>query len=112
MAERILPRQGVITLYGYGIRLSVDRGHLVVEDRVGPSRRWERFARVGHGVRRVVVIGSDGFVSFSALRWLANQNAAFVMLERDGRFADFPRLEVVPWHNPTTMVKEIWFRNN
>jgi CRISPR-associated endonuclease Cas1 len=30
------------------------------------------------------VIGSDGFVSFSALRWLADQNAAFVMLERDG----------------------------
>jgi len=30
------------------------------------------------------VIGSDGFVSFAALRWLADQDAAFVMLERDG----------------------------
>ena len=29
-------------------------------------------------------IGSDGFVSLSALRWLADQEAAFVMLERDG----------------------------
>lgn len=34
MAERILPLQGVITLYGYGVRLSVDRGHLVMEDGV------------------------------------------------------------------------------
>lgn len=84
MAERILPIQGVITLYGYGIRLGVDRGHLVMEDGVGPSRRWGRFARVGHGVRRVVVIGADGCVSLPALRWLADQKAAFVMLERDG----------------------------
>lgn len=84
MIERILPRHGVITLYGYGIRLSVDRGHLVMEDGVGPSRRWGRFARVGHGLRRVVVLGSDGSVSLRALRWLADQNAGFFMLERNG----------------------------
>ena len=84
MTERILPRLGVITLYGYGIRLTVDRGHLLMEDGVGPVRRWGRFARVGHRLKRVVAIGSDGFVSLSALRWLADQNAAFVMLERNG----------------------------
>jgi len=39
---------------------------------------------VGHGLRRLVVIGSDGFVSLAALRWLADQDAAFVMLNRDG----------------------------
>jgi CRISPR-associated endonuclease Cas1 len=43
-----------------------------------------RLPRVGHGLRRLVVIGSDGMVSFAALRWLADQNAAFVLLERDG----------------------------
>ena len=48
------------------------------------DRSEARFARVGHGLRRLVVIGSDGFVSFAALRWLADQDAAFVMLERDG----------------------------
>jgi CRISPR-associated endonuclease Cas1 len=30
------------------------------------------------------VIGSDGIVSLAALRWLADQDASFVMLERDG----------------------------
>jgi len=30
------------------------------------------------------VIGSEGMVSLAALRWLADQKAAFVMLERDG----------------------------
>jgi len=32
-----------------------------------------------------VVLGSDGMVSLAALRWLADQKAAFVMLERDGK---------------------------
>jgi CRISPR/Cas system-associated endonuclease Cas1 len=30
------------------------------------------------------VVGADGVVSLSALRWLADQNVSFVMLERDG----------------------------
>jgi CRISPR-associated endonuclease Cas1 len=30
------------------------------------------------------VIGSDGKVSFAALRWLADQDAGFLMLDRDG----------------------------
>jgi CRISPR-associated endonuclease Cas1 len=81
----ITPHRGVITLFGYGSRLSVERGHLIVEDRIGPRRRYGRFARVRHGIKRVVAIGSDGSVSLAALRWLADQDAAFVMLERDGK---------------------------
>jgi CRISPR-associated endonuclease Cas1 len=81
----ITPHRGVITLFGYGSRLSVERGHLIVEDRIGPKHRYGRFARVRHGIKRVVAIGSNGSVSLAALRWLADQDAAFVMLERDGR---------------------------
>ena len=44
-----------------------------------------RLPRVGHGLKRLVIIGSDGFVSLSALRWLADQDAAFILLERDGK---------------------------
>jgi CRISPR-associated protein Cas1 len=62
----------------------VNRGHLILNDGVGDERRQGRFARVNHGIHRIVVIGSDGDVSLAALRWLADQNAAFVMLERDG----------------------------
>ena len=77
-------RRGVLTLYGYGINVRVDRGHLLVEDGIGSDRRQAKFPRVGHGLKRLVVIGSDGMVSLAALRWLADQDAAFVMLERDG----------------------------
>jgi CRISPR-associated endonuclease Cas1 len=81
----IKPQHGVITLFGFGTRLSVERGHLVLEDRIGPRHRYGRFARVRHGIKRVVAIGSDGSVSLAALRWLADQDASFVMLERDGK---------------------------
>jgi CRISPR-associated endonuclease Cas1 len=80
----IIPSHGVVTLYGYGITAHVDRGHLILKDGVGIARRESRFPRVGHGLRRLVVIGADGFVSLAALRWLADQDAAFVLLERDG----------------------------
>lgn len=83
-ASPIAPRHGVVTLFGYGISARVDRGHLILDDGIGPVRRHARFARVNHGLRRLVVIGADGFVSLAALRWLADQDAAFVMLDRDG----------------------------
>jgi CRISPR-associated endonuclease Cas1 len=80
----ITPRHGVVTLHGYGISVRVERGHLILEDGIGPVRRYGRFPKVNHGLRRLIVIGSDGAVSFSALRWLADQDAAFAMLERNG----------------------------
>jgi CRISPR-associated endonuclease Cas1 len=80
----LTPRHGVITLYGYGITVTVDRGHLILKDGIGCDRHEARLPRVGHGLRRLVVIGSDGFVSLAALSWLAIQDAAFVMLDRDG----------------------------
>jgi CRISPR-associated endonuclease Cas1 len=79
------PRSGVITLFGFGIRVQVDHGHLLCQDGIGPDGHNWRLPRVGHGLRRLVVIGADGGVSLAALRWLADQDAAFVVLERNGR---------------------------
>lgn len=113
-------RRGVLTLSGYGISVRVDRGHLVVEDGIGSTRQHARFARVGHGLRRLVVIGADGSVSLAAMRWLADQNAAFVMLERDGtvllatgpvgpKDARLRRAQALAHHNgiATTIAREL-----
>ena len=81
---RISPTQGVVTLFGYNSSACVERGHLVLHDGIAMNRREGRFPRVRHGLKRVVVIGSTGMVTFEALRWLADQKAAFVMLDRDG----------------------------
>lgn len=79
-----VPRPGVLTVVGFGIRVTVDRGHLIVEDGIGSERHHYRLPRIGHGLKRLVVIGADGMVSLAALRWVADQKAAFVLLERDG----------------------------
>jgi CRISPR-associated endonuclease Cas1 len=78
-------RHGVVTLAGYGINVRVDRGHLLVEDGIAADRQTVRFPRVGHGLKRLIIIGSDGLISLAALRWLADQDVSFVMLERDGK---------------------------
>ena len=35
----VVPRHGVVTLYGYGITVRVDRNHLVAEDGIASDRR-------------------------------------------------------------------------
>ena len=77
-------KSGVLVLNGYGIRVQVNAGHLVLHDGIADERRTIRLPRVGHGLKRLVLIGSDGLITLEALRWLADQKAAFAMLERDG----------------------------
>lgn len=84
VSSNLEPRHGVITLSGYGIVVRVDRGHLCLDDGIGEDRSSRRLPRVGHGLKRLVVIGSDGEISLAALRWLADQGASFVMLDRNG----------------------------
>jgi len=63
----------------------MQNGHLEIEDGVGLERRKLRLPRVGHNLRRLVCISDDGFVTFSALKWLADTGASFVMLDRMGK---------------------------
>src|SRR6266849_10160848 len=78
-------KSGVLVLNGYGIRVQVHAGHLVLHDGIADERRTLRLPRVNHGLKRLVLIGSDGFITLEALRWLADQGAAFVMLDRRGK---------------------------
>lgn len=42
----------MLILYGYGIRVSVSAGHLLLHDGIADERRTIRLARVNHGLRR------------------------------------------------------------
>jgi CRISPR-associated endonuclease Cas1 len=79
------PGEGVVVAYGYGLRIHVERSHLVVEDGIGRERRSRRFHRVSGGVKRLVVIGHTGFVTLDALRWLHDVRAAMVHIDADGQ---------------------------
>ena len=80
-----IPRHGTLTLYGFGIKVRVQSSHLEIEDGVGMERRTFRLPRVGHGLRRLVCISDDGYVSLSALTWLSDVGSSFILLDRRGR---------------------------
>ena len=64
-------------------------GHLEIEHGVGMERHHLRLSRIGHGLKSLIVLGSDGFISLASLKWLADQNASFIMLERNGKVLCF-----------------------
>jgi hypothetical protein len=70
-----IPKSGVLTLYGFGVRIRMQAGHLEIEDGIGPERRQIRLARIGHGLKRLVCIAEDGFTTLGALKWLADIGA-------------------------------------
>jgi len=78
------PRNGVLSLSGYGIRVAVERGYLTVEDGRGKDRRRARFSRTTRDLKRLVIFGHTGSISFDALRWLHDIGCAFVQLDIDG----------------------------
>jgi CRISPR-associated endonuclease Cas1 len=80
-----ISKLGVLTLYGFGIHVTVQAGHLAVEDGIGPERRKLRLPRVNHRLTRLVCVRDDGFITLSALRWLSDIGASFVMLDRLGK---------------------------
>lgn len=76
---------GVLVVDGYGVRLCVEHGRLVVADGIGRVRRLAQFPRAGSRIRRLVVLGHTGSITFDALRWLADVGIRFVHLDPDGR---------------------------
>src|SRR5256885_11606237 len=67
---RTSPWNGVLVLSGYGLRVAVERGHLVVEDGIGSDRRRDVLSRINQELKRLVIIGHAGAISLDAIRWL------------------------------------------
>jgi CRISPR-associated protein Cas1 len=40
---------------------------------------------VGHGLKRLVIIGSDGYLTLDAIRWVSDVGASLLMLDRRGK---------------------------
>ena len=76
---------GVVAVGGYGVRIAVERGHLLIEDGLAQQRRVLRVSRVAPEVQRVVVHGHAGTVTLDALRWMSDTGIAFVQLDHDGQ---------------------------
>ena len=83
--ERARAHNGLLILTGYGIRVVVEGGHLIVEDGVGSARRRGRCSRATAGLKRLVILGHSGIVSLEALRWLHDIGASFIQIDADGQ---------------------------
>ena len=78
----------MLTISGFGIKLRVWNGHLEIEDGIGLERRHIRLSRVDFGarrIRRLVCISEDGYCTLSALKFLSDVGASFVLLTRLGK---------------------------
>jgi CRISPR-associated endonuclease Cas1 len=71
-----------VVVQGYGLRIAIERGHLLIEDGVATDRRRRSIPRVSP-LRRLVVIGHTGSVSLDALRWLRDVGAGFAQIDAD-----------------------------
>jgi CRISPR-associated endonuclease Cas1 len=76
-------RHGVAVLYGYGIKVSVSRRHLICEDGIARERRWGRFHPATAGLKRLVVLGTDGLITLDAVQWLHAAGAALITINHD-----------------------------
>lgn len=90
----------VLVLDGYGLRVSVDRGHLLLADGLGAHRRQRRLPRADRTVRCIVIVGQTGHITLEALSWCAAvgitltqlDSAGHVLLTAGGKQHDDPRL--------------------
>jgi CRISPR-associated endonuclease Cas1 len=75
----------VIVVDGHGVRISVNRGQLIIDDGIGQHRRQRRVPRAQRTVRRIVVLATDGMITLDATRWCADLRIALLQIERSGR---------------------------
>ena len=77
--------KGVCVADGHGVKVRVDRRHLVVEDGFGRSRRERRFHKATSDLKRLVILGTTGYISLEAVRWLADAGVPMIHIDPEGR---------------------------
>jgi len=80
--EVTTPVGGVAVVMGYGVKVLVRFGHLLLSDGIGP-RRERRFGRGQPGLRRLIVDARSGFITLEALEWARQVGTEVVVLGAD-----------------------------
>ncbi|GAA4403381.1 CRISPR-associated endonuclease Cas1 [Tsukamurella soli] len=74
----------VLVVDGYGIRISVHRGHLTISDGIGSHRRERRIPRIERTLQRIVVLSGSGYITLDAFAWCADVGITLLHLDRNG----------------------------
>jgi len=85
LSEPLVVRDGAVSLWGYGVSVTVSRGHLVLVDGVADERRTLRLSKAERPQRITVVVETGDHVSLDAIRWITNTGtSSLVLLSRSG----------------------------
>jgi CRISPR-associated endonuclease Cas1 len=69
---------------GYGVSVTVNRGHLIIADGIGKNRRIRTLPRAQRTIRRIVILGHTGNISLEAIRWCHDTGIAVIVLDVNG----------------------------
>ena len=83
-AQTTATNRGIVVAHGYGLKVYVERGHLIVHDGIGRNRNTIRLNRATSRLTRLIVIGHTGFITFEAIRWIRDVGATFAQIDTDG----------------------------
>jgi CRISPR-associated endonuclease Cas1 len=75
----------VVVADGYGISLTVSRGHLVIHDGIGSHRRTRRYPRIERDMHRILILGHTGSISLEAMRWCTERGIAVIQLDANNQ---------------------------
>jgi CRISPR-associated protein Cas1 len=96
-------KNGVLTLNGFVSNVTVEHGSLLVRDGVKGAVVERKFSRASCPISRIISLGSEGYISFGAVRWLHDIGASVVHLNYDGT----PLLATVPAPNDPVSLRRL-----
>lgn len=87
-AELVMERESaddrIWIAHGYGVKLTIDRGQLLLADGVGAYRRERRVPKIDRTLRRIIITGNTGYLSLGALRWCREHQISIVLVNTLG----------------------------
>jgi CRISP-associated protein Cas1 len=80
---RVPDTDAVVTVHGYGCKVRVVHGQLVISDGIGRHQRERRYPKADRRLQRIVVTSMDGYVTLEALQWASEHGITVAMIEPD-----------------------------
>ncbi|MEU8692994.1 CRISPR-associated endonuclease Cas1 [Streptomyces sp. NPDC048665] len=86
LAEIFAPRRigPTLIIEGFGAKLAVERGQLVVHDGFAQYRRTNKLPRIDRTVQRIIITAVDGYVTLDAIQWCKEVGISIVILDPKG----------------------------
>ena len=88
----------VAVVHGYGCKVRIVHGQLVISDGIGRHQRERSWPKADRTLQRIIVTAADGYVSLEAFQWCAEHGITVAMVGPDA--------EVIAQHATTERVAD------